>query len=341
MRTHTEGLLHQFPTVTACLCGVAGTHSDHIMSSVLSFDSEDSEELPPTCIHDRFGEMVVLHHVGDLKVFDGNTLIAFSIRFGNFEMMISALALDLQVRLGGIARGFAVAFAVLLAPAHLSLLVPERFLRGAIVARVRNRVPFAIGQEGLESDIDANSRVLARRAGMLVVGFGLTDNECIPMAVSPTHEVSGFGRAFKWTMEFDLDGAAQLLGERQMLPIRGKREISLVLSQLDRVPAIGFLEARETALLTEFSHGKEAFEGLIQTICQHLNRGSRHMLTPTTSELGGQIVFHEKLTRLLIRRFGGSQHLIVEMARLDQAPHEGFGLGFIRVDSVLKRSHSR
>ena len=65
------------------------------------------------------------------------------------------------------------------------------------------------------------------------------------------------------------------------------------------------------------------------------------MLTPTTSELGGQIVFHEKLACLLIVRFGGGQHLIVEMARLNQAPHEGFDLDFIRVDSVLKRSHSR
>ncbi len=79
MRTHTEGLLNKFPTVTACLCGVAGTHSDHTMSSVLSFDSEDIEELTPTRVHDGFREMVVLHHVGDLKVFDGNALIAFSI----------------------------------------------------------------------------------------------------------------------------------------------------------------------------------------------------------------------------------------------------------------------
>lgn len=155
MGTHTKGLLYKFPTVTACLCGEAGVHSDDLMPSTLSLGREDIEELTPTRIMDTFREMVVLHHVGDLKVFDGNALIAFSVVFGGFEIMVSALPFDLQM-------------------------------------------------------------------------------------------------------------------------------------------------------------------------C-----------------LSGQIVFHEEFARLLIVLFGGGQHLIVEMPRRDQAPHEGFGLGFLRIEAIFKRSHGR
>ncbi len=168
-----------------------------------------------------------------------------------------------------------------------------------------------------------------------------TDDECVPVTISTTHEVSRLGRSLDRPMHLDLDLAAQLLGERQMLPVRGKREIGLVLSQLNGMPAIGLLEPGKAALLTEFSHCKEAFEGLVQAICQHLDRGSGYMLTPMATKLSGQIVFQEECACLLIVLFGGGQHLIVEMPRRDQAPHEGFGLGFIRIDSVLKRSHGR
>ncbi len=341
MGTHTEGLLYKFPTVTACLCGEAGVHSDDLMPSTLSLGREDIEELTPTRIMDTFREMVVLHHVGDLKVFDGNALIAFSVVFGDFEMMVSALPFDLQMCLSGTLSGFAVASAPLLAAAHLPLLTSKCLLTLAKGSWVRNCVAFAIREKRFESYVNANVRMFALSRFMVSTWLGLTDNEDIPMAVSTQDEMSRPGCTFDRTMHLDLDGAAQLLGKRQMLPVRGKREIGLVLSQLNRMPTIGLLETRETASFTQFSHRKEAFEGLIQTIRQHLDRGSGYMLTPTATKLSGQIVFHEECARLLIVLFGGGQHFIVEMPRRDQAPHEGFGLGFLRIEAIFKRSHGR
>ncbi len=121
MRTHTEGLLNEFPAVTACLCREAGIHSDDLMPSTFSLGREDIEELTPTCIMDTFREMMVLHHIGDLKVFYSDALIAFSIVFGHFEMMVSPLTGNLEMGLCCETRGLPSTFAALLAATHLTL----------------------------------------------------------------------------------------------------------------------------------------------------------------------------------------------------------------------------
>ncbi len=341
MRPHRKRLLDNLTTPIAFLRAVAGVHSNDLMPSTLSLGREDIEERTPGGVHDAFCEMVVFHHAIDVQLLDGNMVILFCVVFGDLEMEITALPLDLQMGLCGAPGGFPPSLATLLPSRYRALLTSKRGLPLAKVSWVLNHVPFAIGQEGLQPNINADIRMSTDRRCMFILWFGFADDEGIPMTVSTQDEMSRLGSSFYWAMQLDLDQATQLLGERQMFPVRGKREIGLVLSQLNRMPTIGLLETWETALLTKFSHRKEAFESLIQTICQHLDRGSGYMLTPTATECCSQIVFHEEFARLLIVRFGGGQHLIVEMPRLDQAPHEGFGLDFIRIDSVLKRSHGR
>ena len=100
MRTNTEGLLNKLSTVTACLCGIARVHSNDLMTSSCSLLFKDVEERTPTGVQNGFRQMMVFHHIGDLKVFHGNTLIAFRIGLRCLEVMISTLAIDLQMRLG-------------------------------------------------------------------------------------------------------------------------------------------------------------------------------------------------------------------------------------------------
>ena len=97
MCTHTEGLLHPFPTVAARLSGEARVDSDHLMSSILSLGFKDVEERAPTGVQDGFRQMTILDHVGDSQSFHHNTLIAFGISFSRLEMMIATLAIDLQM----------------------------------------------------------------------------------------------------------------------------------------------------------------------------------------------------------------------------------------------------
>jgi hypothetical protein len=95
------------------------------MSSICSFGTENSEKCAPTSIHDAFGKVVVLHHIGDLKFFHSDALIAFSIGLCRFEMVIPALAVDFQVRFRHVFRGFPASVAALLPSAHHPLFSSE------------------------------------------------------------------------------------------------------------------------------------------------------------------------------------------------------------------------
>jgi len=141
-------------------------------------------------------------------------------------------------------------------------------------------------------------------------------------------------------MKFDLDGATQLLGQVQMLAIRGKLKVRFMLSELDGVPPMRLFETwkphiRDTCLFGS----KEVFESLTQSIREHLNGRSRNVF-PTTSKLLVQIVLRGKGAIVLILCLESCKHLVVDVARLDQALHEQVGLLFIRIDSVLKRLHA-
>src|SRR5713226_1917012 len=340
MGTDGKRLLDPLTTPIAFLRGVAGVHSNDLMSSTFSLGSENIEERAPGGVHDALCEMVIFHHPINVQVFNGNMVILFSVLFSDLEMKITALPFDLQMGLRRALRSFSTPLRAFPAACNRALLASQGSLTLAIVSRVLYRLSFRVRQEGLKTDINADIRMLTRGRQMLILGFSLADDESIPMPIRTQDKMCCPGRSFNRTMQLDLDGATQLLGDRQMLATIGKREIGLVLSQLNGMPSIRFLETGETSLLTQFAHGKEAFEGLIQTISQHLDRGSRHMLTPTTTERCSQVIFQEEFACLLIVLFGGGQHLVVEMSRLDQAPHECFGLGFIRKEAIFKRSHA-
>ena len=97
MCTHTEGPLHPFPTVAARLSGEARVDSDHSMSSILSFGFKDVEERAPGGVQDGFRQMTIFHHPINVEVLNGNLVILLAVRFGHFEVEITALSLDLQM----------------------------------------------------------------------------------------------------------------------------------------------------------------------------------------------------------------------------------------------------
>src|SRR6266516_1339408 len=111
----------------------------------------------------------------------------------------------------------------------------------------------AIRQERGEPHVNADSRMLACAWGMFSVWLRLTDNEGIPVSISPMHEVNGLGSALERTMQLDLEEVSQLLRNDEVLFILMQIDIFAILTQLDGVPAIRFLEAWETHIRnTEF-----------------------------------------------------------------------------------------
>ena len=162
MGTYRQALLYNLPTLVTLLTGETRVHSNNLMTSSCGLILKDVEECAPRGVENALGQMMIFHHVGDLKVFHSNVVILFSISLRSLVLVISALPVDLQVCLGDVTGGFPASVTADLSPAQLALLAPECLLRRAIEMRVFNRVSLAIGKKDLQPYVNADVRMLTR-----------------------------------------------------------------------------------------------------------------------------------------------------------------------------------
>jgi hypothetical protein len=87
-----------------------------------------------------------------------------------------------------------------------------------------------------------------------------------------------------------------------------------------------------------FLGGKKSFEGLTESIRQHLYGRSGNMLTMTFKSFF-EIILRGKRATLLIVCLNHLKHAIVNHARLNQASHEQMVLSFIHEKSILVCPH--
>ena len=259
MRTHRKRFLHDLATVVTFLRCEARIDSSHTMPSSCSLVTEDVEECAPTGVHDALREMVIFHHVRHLKVFNCNQLIALGVRFRGLEMVIAALPVDLQVRLRHVLRGFPAAMTTLLASAQLALFASQGSLRGTIEARVLNGMTLTIREKGLQPNVNADVRMLTCRGKVCRLGFRFADDEGIPMPIRTQDQVDRFRRPLNGPMQLDLEEMPDLLGHDEVFLLLMQRRIFAILPQLDGMPLVAFLEAREAHLYSKLFAGKETF----------------------------------------------------------------------------------
>src|SRR3954447_6752044 len=106
MGSYRQTFLYYFPTLVTLLTGETWVHSYDLMTGACSLDLKDIEKRAPRGVENALGQLMVFHHVGDLKVFHSNVVILFSISLRRLEMVIAALAIDLQMCLGNVTSGF-------------------------------------------------------------------------------------------------------------------------------------------------------------------------------------------------------------------------------------------
>ena len=342
MGSHRQRFLHDLPTFVAFLRGETRVHSDHLMTSSCSLIFKDSEECAPASVHDALCQGMILYHVENSQLLNRDQLIAFCIQFGCLIVKVSALTGNLEMGLCRTTGGLTASVTSLFAPTQSALFASQRLLRRAIEARVLNSTAFRVSQEGFQAYIDADGRMRAFIWSMFGMGLSLTDKQRIPMTVSPMDQMNSPGSSLYRTMHLDLEEFPQFSRNMQVFLVSIQPHITAcsILSQLDGMPAVRLLEARETHIRNAQLSGREkTFERFGETICQHLYGGGRHILTPTAFELCCQIVLARKCPILLILLLHLSQHLVKELARLSQTSHEPAGLLLIRIQSKLKRSH--
>ncbi len=247
MGTHRQRFLHDLATFETLLRCEARIHSYHCVTSSFSLFTEDVEECAPTGVHDAFCQGMVLYHVENLKLLNSDDLVLFGVLFGRLILEIPPLTCNLEMRLCSTPGSFTAAMTPLLTSAQRSLLASQGFLRGAIETRVLNGAALTIRQEGLETNIDTNSRMLAHTCIVLDVRLRLTDDEGIPMSIRTAYQVNRLGRTLYRAVKLDLEGFPDLGRNMQMLVIRIQPDITAgaVLSELDGVPAVRLFETWE------------------------------------------------------------------------------------------------
>lgn len=341
MGTNAQTLLNEFATLVALLGGVVRLHSDHLMSGTFSLGFEDVEKSAPRGIHDGFRQMMVLDHIADSQVFNRDVMVPLGVLFGRLEVEITTLPRNLQMRFRHVLRRLPATVTPLLAATQSTLLASERLLRGSIIAGVLDRMTIGISQEGFQADINANVRMSTSREKMFGLWLGLADNQRVPVVISTQNKMCCFRSTLKRAMQFDLEGFAQLSRNMKMLSVFIQPDIAAaaILAEVDRMPAIGTLETGKAHVHGKFFAGKEAFEGLGEAVCKHLYRRGWDLLSPTSFELGREVILRGKCPLVLILRFHGLKHLIVQDARRLQALHEQVDLLLIGIQAIFKRPH--
>ncbi len=170
-----------------------------------------------------------MNHVVDVQVLNNNMVILVSILLCRFEVMVTALTLNLQMGLRRALTCLTASTAALLASADRSLLASERGLRRAIVPRVVNGIAFAIGQKRLEANINTDISMGTLIRNMLILCCSFAHNKHVPVSISTKHKMRCLGCSFHRTMQLDFHGVAQLVRNVQMLLIMGKHHITTVL----------------------------------------------------------------------------------------------------------------
>ncbi|OLE51867.1 MAG: hypothetical protein AUG51_20825 [Acidobacteria bacterium 13_1_20CM_3_53_8] len=196
MGTNRKRLLNDFTALEAFLTGVSGVHSYDFVPSTFSLCTQDIEERAPTSIHDGLRQMMVFYHIGDLKVFNDNVAIPICIGFSCLEMVITPLAIDLEMGLGDVTGRFSLAMTSLLAAAQHTLFASEGLLRCPVKPGVLYCVPPRISQEVLEPDINTDIAMLTSTRCVLTLRFILANDKGIPVTISTQNKMNRLRRSF-------------------------------------------------------------------------------------------------------------------------------------------------
>jgi hypothetical protein len=340
VRTNTQGLLNEFPTIAACLCGIAGIHLYYSMSSILSSGREDFKELTPTSVTNRFGKVMVLDHITDSQVFHSNHAMRLSVLLSRFEVEITTLTGYLEMGLCRTLSGFPLAMRAFLATAHYTLLTSECALALAVITWVFNGIAVTVCEKRFETNVDANSRMGTGGGKMLRAWYGLTHDESIPVSISTQDKMYHLRSSLHRAMQLDLEEMSHLLRDDEVLLVFVQIAILAILSELDGMPAVGLLETREAHTRDSILLcSKKTFEGLGEPVCKHLYRGGRHVFALPFKGCF-QVILAWEYPILLILCLDGLKHAIVNGAGLGEASHKQAGLLFIGIQSKLKRSHA-
>jgi len=337
MRSYRQRLLNKLAALRALLRREARADSDYLTASTFSLVSQDVQKRTPSGIKNAFRQLTARQPCYIQVLHDDNP-VCVGVVLRCLEVEVAPLAVNLQVGLRYAARRLAASATALYAGAQPALLAPQSCPAGAIVARVLYRIPVTVGKEYLQPNVNTDSGAVV--VGMREIGLRgqRTYNLCVPVTVSPLDQVACPGRTFYLAMPLDFNRLAKFGRDSQVSPVNPSIIALAPLPQVDTMPLITALKAREA--LPFRSLGKERLQRLRQTIRQaRHSRGGDGNAASTLKHLG-QVVLAQKFARLLLMLLHALQHLIIELARNGQARIKTAALISVWVEAKCVRSHN-
>lgn len=332
--TNGERLLNDLATVGASLTRKVWRYFDNSHPGAFSLEHEQVLEGTPTRVGNRLGKMVVLEHVGNSEVLDGDEGVSINVVPRRFMRVVLTLAGDLEMLPRCLLRSLTTTVGAFLPPRHLALRYAEPLLSGLKTTRVFDRVPIGISNEVLESDVQSNSGTVP----LLWRVSKITHDKDVPVIVGSKYKVSGLRGTFKRTVLLDLETASEFLGYSQLPGAGIKVHVPAcsILAKLNRVPTVGGLEAWKANLTSKFLAVKEPLERLIQPVGKGLYRGLRDMLAAPPFERVHEVVLVDELPSLIIVSLDRLQHFVVQTAAFRQRRKESTTLNTVWIKSILE-----
>jgi hypothetical protein len=194
MPSDRQRFLHHLAAFGAFLRRVARADSDDLTTSTPSLVSQDEKKRAPRSVQNALCQFRSCQ-AANVEIFDDDGLVRISVAFRDLKVKVFSLALDLQVRLCRVARHLAPAMAALLAGAQSALLAAQGRLTRPKEARVRGRVPIAIGQKDLQAYVDTDRRSIINRVRQITPSGQLTYDQRVPVTIRTLDQITGLGRA--------------------------------------------------------------------------------------------------------------------------------------------------
>ena len=226
------------------------------ITSVFCFVIDKSQGHTPRGIVDRFGQVMILNHVLDLKVFHGDKAVGINYASGKLVSKVFSLVMNFKVMLGQKFTRFASVLAALFSTRHLSLGYSKFRFFYSEISRVIYDLSVRCHSEVFQSDINANLFIRDWQRFNL---YCVREN-CIPLIAFP-FESDGINFAFEGTMQPDFEKA----DIQNVEPIILNSDTIAISGECNRIKAVTTLESGISSFFTTFNPTKESFESLIQS----------------------------------------------------------------------------
>lgn len=248
--------IRQAPTTGACLSGIPRVHSNNLNPSFCRFESEDIDELRPSCIKSGFGKARPCDS-NNVKILVCYFAIFADKRKYCFVVEVPPLIGDMLMEFGNFDSCLVPAIASLLATGEFPLGSPEFDLRLPVELGRINRLPIGNHDEGLEAEINPDRGSKGNEWGNI---RQLTTEDTVP-TICLSLDGNCLSVATERAMHLDLD-VSNVQNEKAVLIYPAT--LRILRKGETAKPALPF-EPRVSWFLSIFDSAEEVVKGTIKS----------------------------------------------------------------------------